>query len=669
MLTRVPPSPPTIIDLASSVTNVAETFVHQELDPVENRVLRESIHHSRTATKPKPTDERTDFRLPGGLDPFMIEDDSEEGLYDMGEAEEVSFLTSLTDSLLSRLRISILNTSVTVIHDDHSEFLVEIPEMHFGTEDVHDNYPPAPTSTDGEQDSDTPKPAVRIAVARTFHLSGLSFAMRDLTQSRPSTILSNHHHTYDLPDESDESSSDDEIAQAHMTHSTLSVRSSASMYHSALSLSTPPISASTRTIPSGPQLSFKPAIPTKILSIKEPVIVQITSHPSASYRPTSSAPPRPKVVIKATVGVVAAALDSWHLRAILDSMQFIPEPVPSPPPTSLSTIPRAPTIKDTLMASVQIRAVAILLLGTPNNLAVDWSLNSTPEPINKFYEKPLAPYSHKGGFHIRLQLDQFDATFSRKLAVPVAPALVSELDASLSDLFIVYLNSKSFIPTDTNDEVSSETSVSPILIFDPYLSNVPNVARMNAFPFMDVASDWERRGATVRPSAWRIRAPQPPRRDVPAASSFAQEAIASSGGAISGDKRPAVTVQYSSVQEEQGGMGETTLLPVHFFIDLEMISNFMIPFADGLTPNLLPEEDMGDDDDTGSIGSIGSDEVYDPEHANPAVMETPRPRKAELEPEHPDTYAYAGDKKAASSSVCNDFRYPTRSLMPITVLR
>lgn len=661
VLTHVPPSLPTNIDLASSVANVAETFVHQELDPIENRVLRDTIHQSRSASVPKPVRvEGPELRLPGGLDPFTSGDDSEELSDEFNEAEEVSFLTSLTESLLSRLRISIVNTSIAVVHDGHAEVHINIPEMHFGTEDAHETPAPAPTPTPdptsmpATDESKSPKPAIRVATTRTFRLSGLFVSMKSISQSPfspPSPSFPRFRRSRDPPDESDESSSsEDEMSQMRMSESVLSVRSSASMYHSAMSLPPPLMDASVRNTPSSLQVSLDPSFTTTILTIKDPIVVQVVSHPTASYRSLSSAPLRPKVSMMATVGVVGVAVESWHIKSLLAAAQFVPQSSSTPPSSSLPAPARTPTVKDTLTASLHLRAVVILLLGPDQRPTSNRSTASPASSIQRFFERPLAPYSDIQSSHLRLQLDHFDATFSKKLVPSATPSLLSEFNANLNDLFVVYLKLRHSVAAAAGPEAPDASSISPVLILDPHLAHVPAAAQTNVFPFVDIISEWEKQATMLRPSVWRTRAPQPSKRDMPPTAEV-QGAHSTGEGPAPAEKRHAIAVRYVESQEDQGEDANITLLPIHCFVDLEMISQFMIPFLDRLTPARSLVDDEVEDNES-SVGSIDSEEIHDPNHVDSVIMETPRPRRAELEPEQSSPLAYHADTKQSSPPVC-----------------
>ncbi|KAF8317481.1 hypothetical protein DL93DRAFT_2165719 [Clavulina sp. PMI_390] len=616
VLSRVTPTTPPTIDLTSSVTNAAETFVHQELDSVENRAFLQTIHQSRATNVPKPTEATVpepEMRLPGGFDSLNADDrDRSPDEFDgMEEAEEVSFLTSMTESLLSRLRVTIVNTSLTVIHDAHVEVCIQIPEMTFGTEDTLET-PPTPPAGPETQDSpaEAAPPPIRLSVTRTFRMSDLSISMNDLRNVH-SPPLSRPLHASTRSDDYEESSSEDEMPPAHMSQSVLSVKSSASMYLSALSLPPPPNDEAAAISTPPPVMSTAPSRPASVpvLRIQDPIVVQVISHPSASYRNVASSASRPKVVVNASIGVIGVALQSWQVRALLECTQFIPSSPqhPSPPPA----IPRAPSIRDTMLITFQIRSMVALLMSPQSSRSHRTEYISG---IESFFEKPLLSHVSSRIPHIRLQLDHFEANFSKKLDLTPTPSLSTELSSHINDLFVMYFALPAPLSSDHLDSLDNDMTVSPILIFDPNLVHTPNAARTNAFPFVDPTPEWEKQGTMLRPSVWRAKAPQPSRRDALAASMV-----------LPSEKR-----QMISIEQRNAEPLEVSLLPLHFFVDLNVVSSFLIPFLDDLTPAVSFDEDSDEED--GSIGSIESEEdEFTNNQADAAIMETPRPRKLELE--------------------------------------
>ena len=588
VLTEVPPvAPPVAADasLTASVSDVAETFVHQELDPLESRVLRETVHQNKT---PGDSD-RSEPCLPGALGPFDTAEDGSLSPEEGFEAEEVSFLTSLTRSLLSRLRVTVRNTSVALIDDDGAKLTLHVPEMHFGTEDTHEIL------SENDAGPEQPSVPVRTAITRTFRVSSISAFMTNI--QRPHPVKTSGYGPFD---ESDSSSSEDEMTLKQMAASVLSIRSSASMYHS--TLSHPPLDASTRSVVDG-----QPSV--TIFSIKDPILFHITSHPTASYRSSSS--PKPKVVADANIGVIAVALQNWHVRAILDFMRFIPQ---STMATPLHSPPRTPAIKDTLLMTMNIRACVVLLV-TPS------VGHSHCEDADHFFARPLSPYTCCS--HIRLHIDQFEASLTKKLdADNSPPRILSQLDATVSDMAILYFKHiESFdnvgtagLPAPAYEGAGSPGSISPIMIFDPNLSQFPAAHRTTMYPFMDITVEWEKLGNMLRPSVWRVRAPK---RDI-------------SGAQTAGASERRHAVKFSSTTSPER-CGEVALFPIHLFIDPGVVSGFIVPYLDGVTsPTATPDED-GD--------SVVSCERGHVQERDEAVLETPRPRHAELRDDGDPAYA------------------------------
>jgi hypothetical protein len=570
VLTEVPPAAPppaANVNLTASVSDVAETFVHQELNPLENRVLLETIHQAKT-----PADsDGNEPRLPGALDPFTTGDVENLSPEEDFEAEEVSFLTSLTQSLLSRLRVTVRNTSIAIIDDGHTKVTLHIPDMHFGSEDTHE------TLQEENADPSQPSVPVRTAVTRTFRVSSISVSMTNIEHSHGVKMPG-----YGTLDDSDSSSSEDETALKQMASSMLSIKSSTSMYHSALSLHS--LDATTRSPP-----SRQPS--TKILSINDPIRVHVTSHPTASYRSSSS---KPKVVAGASIGVIAVALENWHVRALLDFMRFIPQ---STSAILVHSPPRLPTIKDILLMTMEIRA-GVALLVTPS-LGHLHSAN-----IDHFFARPLSPYTNCS--HLRLQVDQIGASLSKKLDTDATtPRILPQLDATISDAAILYFeHSKSSLPAEAYEATGSFGSTSPVMIFDPNLSQFPSAQRATRYPFMDITTEWEKLGSILRPSAWRVRAPK-------------RDAAGAQITGATGERRHAMSFSSTTLPERHG---EVVLLPIHLFIDPGVVSGYILPYLNSVTsPAAMPDEDND------SVGGRVQ------ERADEAILETPRPRHAELE--------------------------------------
>lgn len=466
---------------------------------------------------------------------------------------------------------------MSVIHEKHSQLVLKIPEVHFGTDDTIET-PNESTTSEG-----TAAKPIRTSVVRTLRVSSLSALIGSLTspEVRPTEAY-----------EESDSSSEDEAAQMAMSQSIVSLKSSASMYHSAVSL--PPMTSSSNVPIDDPYST------STVLSSKDPIVIQVISHPSASYRPNTT--PKPKINIQVSIGVLACALEAWQVRCLIDCATFIPDP---PPPVPKPSIPRQPSIRDTLHASIQLRALVVLLLQPAG---------STPtQQIDDFFSRPLMPFTKQQ--HVRLQLDHLNASVSKELKLEDSLLeLVSETTASIHDAFVMYLrpsqsspnttvfpHNQSSAPSDSNDGI-----ISPIFIFDSNLSPATARSSTTVFPFLDITNEWDKRGSMLRPSVWRVRVP-------PKKESATQPTTPSNVG----DK--------DAISFRKGSVGELRLNPFHIFVDLDMVSAFLVPFLDGMSPKDIAEN-------TSDVPDIDDEDVLS-QHGEEAIMETPRPRVLELDRE------------------------------------
>jgi autophagy-related protein 2 len=197
---------------------VAETFIHEELTPQENRALRDSI-----VFHPPPQDDENDndsdeFHPPGSIDPFLKE--SELGLEDELDAniEGVSLLATIAERILSRFTFDARDINVTLIHERKSEVILHIDEIGFTVEDRA-----------GEQSEDTKHLNLKMA--------GLSVALRDLTPSPRQFEASSSTRSPESAFDYDRDENDEEVnMMMSQSIASLPPRSPmSSVYHSAAS--------------------------------------------------------------------------------------------------------------------------------------------------------------------------------------------------------------------------------------------------------------------------------------------------------------------------------------------------------------------------------------------------------------------------------------------------
>lgn len=677
------------IDLAGSVNDVAEDFVHHELDPLDSRTLRESVVINKRGAPTHEDDDEDEFRIPGGLDPIRTREKSEPASADHIEEDEVSLLSSLTERLLSRLRVNIIDTTVTIIHEDHSQLTIRIPDIQFSTEDTlesisipHSKPPasthPTPSSNLASSPSQTSETLqvdtatqIRTAVTRTIGIAPLSIQMQLVTRpSQPREARRETRHRADFGsqtfgserDDGDSSSSDDETTQMYMSQSIMSLPASASIYHSAVSLAPPPaLPAFSRSFPSSSSSDdgeLPPTLlsaPLTIFSTNDRISLQFISHPSSSYQnqvPSSTSPTssdstaaepstslRPKIIMRLGVGVLAVATDSVHLRSLVDLVSFATSASPSnpSPPRSSNPAPqRPPTIRDTMEITLQVKAVvAILLLPVAEFQSPSMVPSSMNDVTEEFFAKPLLPFPISGfhASHVRAQLDHFDGTFRKELELaasgprPLPYVLRTVAKSTLADAFVVYYS-------------SLQSTIQPIVIFDPNLtpssSNPPKPDPGKLAGDIEITrpANWEREGALHKLSAWRSKIGTQVRRpDVDLVDVQSPSPHAVTVNFLAGNRTPSLSTI------------DVAILPIHVFVNVLVVSEFMVPFLDRMAPTTPNDRRAQDTDSNPSIPD--DQDIEDMEevsafgipHDGPKsyetekVLETPKPRAMELDPE------------------------------------
>jgi autophagy-related protein 2 len=155
--------------------------------------------------KDQPEDITASF-VPGGLDPFS----DDPPVQPLDPIEGVSVLATVMERLMARLSFSVDNFTLRIIHEGHSELILRVKHIEYGTEDVD------PSEATGDE-------------VRTIRIVCVTTAMRDLRAQPPSLGSSKTASRSTTPPPSD----DDEM-DASMTQSMVSLPES-SMYMSATS--------------------------------------------------------------------------------------------------------------------------------------------------------------------------------------------------------------------------------------------------------------------------------------------------------------------------------------------------------------------------------------------------------------------------------------------------
>lgn len=120
--------------VVDSVTNVAESFMHDELNNQEEAILRESFHEElpgsiRFSTTSDPT-------VPGAIDPFVEQAPSVDSPTE-GDPEGISIFAKLIERLLARFNFDASSIRVNLVHPGHATYTCKIDNVHYGTEEAH----------------------------------------------------------------------------------------------------------------------------------------------------------------------------------------------------------------------------------------------------------------------------------------------------------------------------------------------------------------------------------------------------------------------------------------------------------------------------------------------------------------------------------------------------
>ncbi|KAG5650892.1 hypothetical protein H0H81_010636 [Sphagnurus paluster] len=420
-------------NLAESVASVAESFLHDELSP-QGETLWDSMHPNIAARK-----QGEDPTVPGGLgdDPFLSH--PEEVHPDLDPAG-VSIFTTLIERLLARFEFHAFNTKVTIVHPGNMSITASIADIRYRTDD-----------TEG-----TPGFALEgdTSIGRTLSITGFNVVALNLRHESASTDLSVSNLRTPPPlglhsapssqtpvSPSSSSSSLDEETQFSMTQSLAFLpprpvspasSPSSSMYQSAISTAStllirdahhnhaPP---SSQFIP--PRISTSRVEPTlddrtdTLLSFgTSPILVQVRTpspalpetEPSFSPNNSSSFPSQVEddesLRFTVTFGVVACALQAWHVRGLLALINgFTVQHTVDNPDTPLDSVSMKSSID--IRIALNIRAV-VLLVPLPSFRDQE---SRRMALFADFFKWPLVPPVLPHGY-LRLRLDSISTSIS-----------------------------------------------------------------------------------------------------------------------------------------------------------------------------------------------------------------------------------------------------------------
>ena len=509
-----------VANLADSVASVAETFIHDELSPLEEANLRQSIHPDLSSTHDHGQ------HLPGSMDPFIRATDEEEFHPDADPAG-VSIFATLIENLLARFEFDANDTKITIVHPEHASLTLSVKQIQYKTESSQDTSGAADRGmVDGiEQTS---------GETRKVSISDLSLTTCDLREPTPSspktfTPSTASPTTPNIPSRlpmatgpaqwlssaspASSSSSLDEDTQILMsqslaylpprhapTPSSPSSSVASSLYESAISNRSRTPSPGNRESSSdigvthftwGGNVVFEPHEETLLSITGEPIVISLTTPPVHTPRaPAEDLPIRPEsnemasppqniggafdrqqVKLTISAGVFACAFRARHIRSVLE-MQDVWRTHQPPRKSPPSNSPSPPVASEgnafalSLDVSVKVRGVVAILLPA----------SSTSPSFDNFFLRPLVP-PRLGHGCVRIFLDSLETTCrlstpptSKTQKYTVESQVPSSGSAIIMKMSLADISAFTLLAIPTSADANPEIAASPILITDQCLS-------------------------------------------------------------------------------------------------------------------------------------------------------------------------------------------------------
>jgi autophagy-related protein 2 len=660
-------------NLADSVTSVAETFIHDELTPREEATLRHSLKPS--TGPPPPVDETDNLPGGFNPFVHNLRDEEAHGgAHGDDNPAGVSVFATLIERLLARFEFSAMDTKVTIVHPGRSSFTISIPEISYRTDVKESPLPQSPPDGKSRPVSTGPEGSEYQGQVRTVSISGLKVTSQDLrlivssptstastlspaSPSSPRHSSQAHRSPFvNLLSRNSSSSSLDEETELMMSHSIAMLPPrlpspassvSSSMYRSAISTAhAQSISdfacARSRPGSQGPENvgrvrpSPRISIPQQelvedvIISFgSQPLVIQLQT-PSPRTVPHEQAPQggaaslkgaSPNLVhepsecevlqLSITVGTLACAFRSCHLRMLLDMVDACLSNLPTPPPAppKEEDLSKPPFSALRLEANIAVRAVVMIVLSEPAKGEV-FSLNTC-------FDHPLVP-PRLPCTYVRLFLDNLSASLQLSGPSPdisssctrqtgsssqVAPSAAGKL--VLSEVSVFAFHSVS--------SLDGQQIAAPILITDHYLPTLHTARRHRPsltserpgdvkLPVFNVV-DWTEakfQGGSAKLSTWRsrsraisrnrdkMRSPSQIPRDLPTSPGpFLASPLPEVGDGWQLPPAIEIFCQSGPVNTSKTSTRsvDIKIAPLHLFLDLGMIfnENVLMPFVDDIT--------------------------------------------------------------------------------------
>lgn len=452
-----------VVNLADSVVSAAETFIHEELEPDEEASFRSSYH-------PDMAESITE-QPPGGLDPFLRDEENQEDSEPLG----ISMFATLIENLLARFEFDATDTKITLVDPMRASFSINLSSICYRSQGD-----PAAGSQEEAQDNPTTSPTrapKSIQETRTVTFNGLTVTTRSLKPFQtpyPSSVAPLFNSGYQSPEprspsQSSNSSDMDEDAQMLMSqsiavfpHPGISMSSSIgnSLYQSAVSTTMEPIFEEPSTSQPPESTQHEPTIGNEvmeniqipqtrvqepqrtftmtqeveddtILSLSsDPIVISLTTPPllrkykktspqsSTSGNPNTSEAPEPatnqaghsrsdKIALTVSIGVIGCALQARHIRALL-RISHVWGMHGSKSPPNVNVKP-AKGGTNPIASGCDLFVSNLRIRGMVLLLLPTGSVSSPQSSLTQFFDHPLIPPHFAHGY-VRAYLDNLDGS-------------------------------------------------------------------------------------------------------------------------------------------------------------------------------------------------------------------------------------------------------------------
>jgi autophagy-related protein 2 len=556
----------TPVHLAASVASVAESFIHEELTPQEEATLLESFHPDLASS----IHSGAEYNLPGGLDPdpFLStpEDDTPNSDID---PDGVSIFAALFERLISRFEFHAVNTKITLVQPGNISLTVSIPEFRYRTEGggIIANAPREHDITGYKSRNITitgltvTANSLRVSASKASSLSTVSPRFPNSPSSfigGPRPLSPSSRSESPAPTSPTSSSEEDmpfemsqSIAFLPPKHSSPTGSITSSMYQSAISTpstylkrgyqygndETGPPSASQRQ--ETPQSLSPNDSKSEEQSLDEDVIISFGSHPIlirlgadplviASQKPLLP-PEKTKsnesLHISVTTGVVACAIQGWHIRAVSDLASFW-----TANQSKSDSNPSATVSGSQPDVTLTFENLGLVLLVLPPALVASISHQNTC--LAEFFKQPLLPSTFARGY-LRLFLEAITGSvksMTRSDETTISPAprrhtkqrhaaqaiitRISSVELAIGDISLFSIDNNGT----PKDDLTLDAS--PILITDsnlpfqytsthhhPDTDNKEEHPHLPTFEIVDQTDEKYRSGG-FQPMLWRSKGSQ-----------------------------------------------------------------------------------------------------------------------------------------------------------------